>query len=213
MSMLFPLVLVVMMVGIFASMLREGLWSSLLTLMNTLLAALLATNFFEALATLMTKYVPSGTMFWDIVAVWGIFALAFLVLRAATDQLSKVRVRFKRPIDLAGGYFFAIWTAYVMIAFTTMTLHTAPLGRNFMWGGFKAENPIFFCRKVRCRGWWTRTIPRRMCLIRRECSYRITRPAETSMRRTIHLPRCNRRRASPMSCFVAAGSISLFGYA
>lgn len=144
MSMLFPLVLVVMMVGIFASMLREGLWSSLLTLMNTLLAALLATNFFEALATLMTKYVPSGTMFWDIVAVWGIFALAFLVLRAATDQLSKVRVRFKRPIDLAGGYFFAIWTAYVMIAFTTMTLHTAPLGRNFMWGGFKAEDPIFF---------------------------------------------------------------------
>jgi uncharacterized membrane protein required for colicin V production len=144
MSMIFPTLLLVLIIGIFASLMREGLWSSLLALFNVLLAGLLATNFYEPVAKLLTGYMRTGTMFWDFVAAWGLFALALLLLRTATDQVSKYRVRFKKPIDMIGGYFFALWTGWVFVCFTAMTLHMAPLARNFMWNGFRPENAIFF---------------------------------------------------------------------
>jgi uncharacterized membrane protein required for colicin V production len=144
MAMIFPVLLLVLIIGIFASMMREGLWSSLLALFNVIFAALLATNFFEPVARLLTNYMPSGTMFWDFVAVWGLFAVAYLALRTATDQVSKFKVRFKKPIDMGGGYLLSLWTGYVFVCFTAMTLHMAPLARDFMWGGFHPENAIFF---------------------------------------------------------------------
>lgn len=147
MTMIFPLLMLVLMVGIFASLMREGLWSNLLTLINVTFAALLATNFFEPLATKLTEYVPKGTMFWDMVAIWGIFALAYLVFRSATMQASKWHIKFKKPIDMGGGYFFALWTAYLFMAFTTVSLHTAPLSREPLWSGFRVEDPIFFGMK------------------------------------------------------------------
>jgi uncharacterized membrane protein required for colicin V production len=144
MSMLFPIACLVLMVAVFASLMQQGLWGNVLNFFNTVTAALLATNFFEPVASYLTKMVPSGTMFWDFVSIWLVFSLALLVLKMATDQLSKVKVRFRKPVDMAGGYFFAIWTAYVFLAFTTATLHTAPLSREFMWGGFRPEDPVFF---------------------------------------------------------------------
>lgn len=144
MAMILPLLLLVIILGIFASLMREGLWSSLLVLFNITLAGLVATNFYEPVATMLTKQIPKGTMFWDLIAVWGLFAIAYLVFRTATNQVSKFKVKFQKPIEMAGGYFFAIWAGYVFVCFTAMTLHMAPLARDFMWGGFKPENPIFF---------------------------------------------------------------------
>lgn len=147
MSSFLPILLLVLMVAIFASLMREGLWSNLLTLINVLFAALIATNVFEPVATLLTSFVASGTMFWDFFALWGSFAAAFALLRLITDRASRFRVKFKTPVEMAGCYLFALWTAYVFVAFASMTLHTAPLGREFMWKGFRAEDPIFFGMK------------------------------------------------------------------
>ena len=51
-----------------------------MALFNVILAALLATNFFEPVATLLTKYMKRGTLFWDFIALWGLFAAAYLIL-------------------------------------------------------------------------------------------------------------------------------------
>lgn len=147
MSYFLPLLLLVVMVGIFASLMREGLWSNAITFINVAIAGLVATNFFEPVAEYFDAKMPSGTFFWDLIALWLVFAATFGVLRLATDNVSKVAVRFKKPLEMLGGYFFAILTAWVFLCFLAMTLHTAPLSREFFFGGFRAESPIFFGMK------------------------------------------------------------------
>lgn len=142
-----PLLLLVMMVGIFASLMKEGMWSNALVFINVTVAGLVATNFFEPVAEFLDSKIPSGTYFWDIISLWLLFAVTFGVLRIVTDNVSKVSVRFRKPFDQLGGYFFAILTAWVVLCFTTMTLHTAPLSREFFFGGFRAESPVFFGTK------------------------------------------------------------------
>lgn len=144
MAILLPLLLVVLMVSVFASLMREGLWSNALTLVNVIVAALMATNFFEPLAAFLESKVASGTMFWDLLSLWAIFGAVFFFSKTITDAASRVSLRFKKPIDQAGGYFFAAWTAWVLVCFLCMTLHTAPLSRNFFFEGFTPERPIFF---------------------------------------------------------------------
>ncbi len=144
MSMLFPFLLIAVLVGVFASLMREGLWSNAIALVNVITAGLIATNFFEPLADWLTKKVPSGKYFWDFLVLWVLFAVTLFVLRSATDRVSRVRVRFKKPIEAAGGYLFALWTAWVFVCFLTMTLHTAPLSRNFLFGGFRPESRMLF---------------------------------------------------------------------
>ncbi|MBX9788227.1 MAG: hypothetical protein K2Y37_04885 [Pirellulales bacterium] len=139
-----PILLVVVMIAIFAALMRDGLWSNLLMLVNVVTAGLVAMTFFEPVANLLTKQLPSGTMFWDLVALWGLFAATLGALRAITDQVSRIRVRFKPPVEMVGGYLLALAVAYVGMAFAATTLHTAPLARNFLWGGFRPEDPLLF---------------------------------------------------------------------
>lgn len=144
MSYLLPLLLAVVMISVFAALMREGLWGNAITFFNVTIAGLLATNFYEPVAELFESKMPSGTMFWDIIAVWLLFAIAYGVFKIATDNVSKFQVRFKKPIDMVGGYFFAAWTSWVLLCFLTMTLHMAPLSREFFFKGFRAESAMFF---------------------------------------------------------------------
>jgi len=70
------------------------------------------------------------------VSLWTIFCLSFLIMRAITDLISRVRVRFKLPLDWAGGIVFAVLVGWAMVCFTSTTLHTAPLAEHFMAGQF-----------------------------------------------------------------------------
>src|SRR3546814_5029641 len=80
---------------------------------------------------------PTFTYVWDYLALWGLFALFYIVFRAGSDLLSKTQVRFKSIVDLAGGSFLALWISWVLVCFTTMSLHTAPLARNSLFGSFQ----------------------------------------------------------------------------
>jgi hypothetical protein len=111
---------------------NEGLWSACVLLINVLLAGIIATNFFEPLATWFEGMMPSFTYFWDFIALWLCFAIALVVLRLLTGMLSKYRVRFKKPVDTAGGLFFAACIGWVMMQFTLFSFHFAPLSRNFL---------------------------------------------------------------------------------
>jgi hypothetical protein len=115
----------------------QGLWSNAITLINTTLAAMVALNYFEPVANLLDKQFPSYTYLWDFLALWGLFALTFGVLRLATDMLSRRRVTFEFWTEMVGRSVLAIWVAWIFIGFTCATLHTAPLDANFM--GFQQK--------------------------------------------------------------------------
>jgi hypothetical protein len=129
-----------------ASLHSGGIWGNAIALVNVVTAALLATNFWEPLADWLQQQEATYTYIWDFVAIWGLFAVAMIVMRTLTDTLSRVKVRFKKSFDMPGGLFLAAWTGWVMVCFTLMTLHTAPLARNFLYGAFqeKPDSRMFF---------------------------------------------------------------------
>jgi len=144
MEMILPGVFALILIVALATLGNEGMWSNAIVLFNVVTAALLATNFWEpVVAWVMTKQ-PGGVYVWDYLALWGLFAGSYMALRTVTDTVSRVRVRFPKPVDVAGSWFFAAWVGWVMICFTAMTMHTAPLSKNFLFGGFTPEKRMFF---------------------------------------------------------------------
>jgi len=144
MGSIFTLLLLVILFACVAMLFAEGMWSNAIRLINVVTAALLAVNFFEPVARWLDGMEPSYTYIWDFLALWGLFAVFMSVLRAATDQVSKVKVKFLGLADRIGSVVLALWIGWVMVCFTMMTLHTAPLGRNFLFDGFQAEQRMFF---------------------------------------------------------------------
>ncbi len=138
------LLMVVVLFACAAMLLAEGLWSNAIRLINVVTAALLAFNFFEPLAGWMAEQMPSYSYACDFVALWGIFSVASIVLLAITGAASKVKVKFLKPVDQAGSALAAVWIGWVMVGFTLATLHTAPLARTFLDGGFKAEEKMLY---------------------------------------------------------------------
>ena len=137
--MILSILLILIFVICVAMLWNEGTWSNSLTLINIVLAAMLATNYFEPAATFLESKLPSYTYLLDYLALWGIFFIAFSFLRGATDGLSKTQVRLKMPIEQAGRVVTSVAVGWVMICFTLTTLHTAPLAQTAVRGSFQAE--------------------------------------------------------------------------
>ena len=127
-----------------ALMINGGLWSNTITMMNVMLSGLLAFNYFEPLASKLTETWPSFMFIWDFLCLWMIFIASMVVLRTLTDTLSTVKVRFRRPVDLAGGIIAGLLASWLVVCFTLASLHTAPLAANFMRGDFKPEERMLF---------------------------------------------------------------------
>ena len=117
----------------------QGIWNNAITLINTVLAALLATNYWEPLARTFEGWNHTYTYLCDILAIWLVFGISFLILRAFTDRISQVKVRFLKWVDRIGGALLAAWASWVIVCFTAMTLHLAPLAPNFMLGSFASR--------------------------------------------------------------------------
>ncbi|HEX3997699.1 MAG TPA: CvpA family protein [Pirellulales bacterium] len=138
--------LILIFFAVLAQLVREGLWSNAIKLFNVMTAAMLATNYFEPLADWLTAKQPTFTYVWDLISVWAIFCVSLVVMQVITDRLSKVQVRFKKPVEAAGGIFFACWVGWLMICFTTFTLHLAPMSRSFLGDSFgtSPDDQVFF---------------------------------------------------------------------
>jgi hypothetical protein len=143
MSSLLTFLMLAILFAAVATLYTEGLWSNAVRLVNVVTAALLAANYFEPLARWLDDMMPSYTFFCDFLALWILFVAFTLILRLATDQVSRVKVRFLKAADQVGSTVFALWIGWVLVCFTMLTLHTAPLGRNFLFGGFQPEQRMF----------------------------------------------------------------------
>lgn len=142
MSAILTILMLVILFACVATLYADGMWSNAVGLINVVTAALLATNFFEPVAQRLEEWEPSYTYVWDFLALWALFAVFLIILRTATDKISHVQVKFLKIVDRIGSGFFSVWIGWVMICFTMMTLHTAPLARNFLFDGFKPESKM-----------------------------------------------------------------------
>lgn len=128
--MILTLILLAVFVTVTAALYKEGIWSSLVMLLNVVLAATVATAWYEKLVAVLEPRLPSFTYLLDFVALWGLFCLLLLGLREATDRISRTRVKLRRPVELFGGPLVAALAGWVMTCFTAATLHTAPVPRS-----------------------------------------------------------------------------------
>ena len=216
MTFYYTILLFVVLLACVATLYTDGMWSNAIRLINVVTAALLATNFFEPAARWLDDWEPSYTYVWDFLALWGLFGLFMTIFGELTDRVSQVKVRFLKIADRIGSRLLALWIGWVMVCFTMMTLHTAPLGRTFLFDNFKAEERMFMglpptgngwrsCRRCRwgafCRsgqdqkpdgkcGWTIRT-PGFTCSIRMRslCSStpRVERTSRPTWPRTMHI--------------------------
>jgi uncharacterized membrane protein required for colicin V production len=134
------LMLAVVFVACLASLLNNGLWSNIILLLNVITAGLVAMNFYEPLSDLFISFFPTWGAAFDFIAVWVLFVGALAVSGTVTDFLSRTKVRFLKPVDQYGGIAVACWVGWVMVCFTTVTLHMAPLPRSFAGGDFQPTN-------------------------------------------------------------------------
>jgi hypothetical protein len=136
---MYLLLMVVILLVCLAMMWNEGFWSNALILVDVVFAALIATSYYESLAQLLDNALPTFTYFWDFLSVWLIFVIVLSVLRALTDMISRYKISFKMPIEMAGRVITPLLTGWVMVCFVSFTLHMAPLGRSPLKGSFQAE--------------------------------------------------------------------------
>jgi hypothetical protein len=144
MALLFIVAILAILLACVAMLYREGMWSNGILLVNVVTAALLATNFFEPVAGFLEARMPWASYLCDFLSLWMCFCAFLFLLRMATGYASRVRVRFLGIADRVGGALLAAWVGWVLVCFTMMTLHTAPLSRNFMDGGFDPEERMLF---------------------------------------------------------------------
>jgi len=153
--MIVSLILLGVFVAVAFAIWREGPWSGLIMLLNLLLAATLATAWYPAVVRRIEPQFPSYTYLLDFVVLQGLFCLLLLVFREVTDRLSKTRVRFRKPVELAAGPLVAALTAWAMVAFTAAALHTAPLPRDLVQPS-PAARMFFGLAPDRWWLWWVR---------------------------------------------------------
>ncbi len=154
--MIIALVLLAILVAVTALLVREGLWRSLLMFFNVLMAASIATAWYAPLAKFLEENLESYDYLLDFLSIWLIFCVVLALAREATDRLSPNAVVFPPLVERIGVGIPAFLTAWVMMAFTAATLHTAPVPRGLVQPTPEAK--MFFLGLTPDRAWlsWVR---------------------------------------------------------
>jgi len=108
-----------------------GLWTNLVTLINVLIASMLASSLYQPMAGALAGINDTYRALYEFIGVWLVFCLAFFVLRAATDTLSRINLKFDPLTELIGRSVISAWTAGVFVCFTFFTMQMAPLAPSF----------------------------------------------------------------------------------
>lgn len=143
MTMIYPGAMVVIVIFLLAFNGGEGFWSNLIMFVNVFFAGLVATNYFEPLASWLTNQWISLAMFSDYISFWLLFILFYGLMAGMTATASTVKVKTISAVDKGLGYLFSVATGWLLICMVSASMHFAPLGRDIMFGGFRPEDPSF----------------------------------------------------------------------
>jgi hypothetical protein len=119
---------------------KGGLWDNLWAWINTILAGLLATHYFEPLAEWMSLPSSHYHWFWDQLFFWAIYCIAVTMLRMFCEAFSPVRIKFRVPVEMAGKAVFALLTGWTLMCISAFSLHLAATEMT-AWGGAFMEKP------------------------------------------------------------------------
>lgn len=118
-----------------AMMVREGLWSNAISLVNITISGLIAFGFYAPLVVYLDEMTGGSNTYWlDFAIIWGLYAASMLVLRTLTRVFSATRMRFRHPIDPVGGPLVGLVAAWVLATFVMASLHTSPMPRDAFGG-------------------------------------------------------------------------------
>jgi uncharacterized membrane protein required for colicin V production len=119
----------------FAMMVREGLWSNTISLINIIVSGLVAFGFYSPLTIWLDERTGGRNTYWlDFVCIWVVFIVTMVVVRAIAGAASGTRLRFKNPIDPVGGPLVGFIAAWVLTAFVMATLHMSPMPKDAFGG-------------------------------------------------------------------------------
>jgi hypothetical protein len=120
----------------------EGAHGAAVTFVATLLSGLLATNFFEPLATFLAGMLRDYDHYMDLIAFLGVFAICVTLLRVLAEQLQPTQLELYGTIYEPLRWASAVGTGYIVMALVAVSLHLAPMGRDFL--GFTPERKNLF---------------------------------------------------------------------
>lgn len=110
----------------FAMTVSEGMWSNAITLLCLLLAAAIALPGGLALTDYVVQQAkPSPETEWafKFSSVWGVFFFAIMILRIMTDRISRVRMKFIKPLDAGAGILLGLVVATMLTSFAALMLY------------------------------------------------------------------------------------------
>jgi hypothetical protein len=149
------LLLFLVLVATAAGVWFQGLWSAAITIVNMLLAMIIATSFFEPICTAVEKIGAAATYTYllDFIVLWVLFAISFGILRSISDLLSKNNVKFDMPVEMAGRSVLALFCGWLMVVFVAFSLQMAPLNAESPLGAFGSPNAKSFLGFAPDRMW------------------------------------------------------------
>jgi hypothetical protein len=130
----------------------QGLWGCLIALVNTLFAASLASVSYGPIVRLLGPRLPSYVYLLDFVVLWTVFCLALGIAGELARIVSRTAVPFDPRAERFGTPIVALLTAWIAMAFTAASLHTAPVPKDAV----KSQGGMFLGLSPD-RGWlaWT----------------------------------------------------------
>jgi uncharacterized membrane protein required for colicin V production len=131
------------LLGSWAMMVREGLWSNSIKLVNIITSGLVAFGFYSPLTIYLDEMTGGSNTYWlDFVIIWALFVVTMVILSELTKRASRTRMRFKNPIDPVGGPLVGLIAAWVLSAFVMATLHASPMPRDAFSGKLVAPAEV-----------------------------------------------------------------------
>ena len=153
--MILNLALVAILLVVTVAVARGGLFQSIGFFFAILLAASLASAWYEPLVVYLEKSLEPYKYFLDVAALWFLFGVMLTLFGAAVHQLTKHKVTFHKHVELAGSILVGLMAAWTVVEFAAFTLHTAPLRADVI-PTKQGQSLLFGLKPDRCWLWWMR---------------------------------------------------------
>jgi len=131
-GLLLPMLLLAILAVATGLLALGGFWRALVAFFNVLLAASVATAWYADLAGLLESQFAGYGYVFDFLSIWLIFIVVASLTRATIEWLAPNKVAFPPLVERIGCGIASFLTAWVLMAFTAASLHTAPVPRNFV---------------------------------------------------------------------------------
>ncbi|MEQ1904147.1 MAG: hypothetical protein ABL888_08195 [Pirellulaceae bacterium] len=144
-----------------------GFWSNLILFVNMLIGAMAATAFFLNLGMVIARGEPTWKTLAPFISLWLLFVVLTAFTRAATDTLSRVKLKFDIWTEMAGRTIMSLLVGLLFISFASFSLKFAPIPPYFFHNGRTAEigPEIVWERTAQYWSVWTMSESMRYCLL------------------------------------------------